>query len=209
MNFNQGDCSMSSSKQIILDAFNSEVYIQDKMDVQHTPLYDTVTVAAGAALNTLTSAFFTNVGAQSNKTLGLTNMTQSQKLPAPEAFSVFAVRLRWAENVFITDIQTILSRFALSLILGQKRYQLAPLWHFNAGGGPFVVTTRSSESWYANGVPSREAMHRLAIPIVIENQMTFSAQLEGTEYTMTASASGGTGITFQLLLDGFYARGIQ
>jgi len=52
-------------------------------------------------------------------------------------------------------------------------------------------------------------MHKLAIPIVIENQMTFFANLDGTEYTLTAAASGGTGITMQLLLDGFYARGIQ
>lgn len=205
----QGNCQMASNKQVIMDAFNSEIYIQDRMDVQHTPLYDTVTIAAGSALNNLTSQFFTNVGSQSNKTLGLTNMTQSQRLAAPEAFSIFAVRFRWAENIFRTDLDTILSRFALSLFLGQKRYQLAPLWHFNAGGGIFAVSSRSSESTYVNGLPGRESMHKLAIPIVIENQMTFFAQLDGTEYTMTATASGGTGITMQLLLDGFYARGIQ
>jgi hypothetical protein len=62
---------------------------------------------------------------------------------------------------------------------------------------------------YTNGYPSREAMHKLAIPIVIENQMTFYAQLTGTAATLTAGASGGTGATLQLLLDGFYARGVQ
>lgn len=210
LNSDSGDyCQMANNKQIIMDAFNSEIYIQDKMDIQHTPLYDTVTVAAGSPLNNLTSQFFTNVGAASNKTLGLTNMTQSQRLPAPEAFSIFAVRFRWSEDILLADLQTILNRFALSLFLGQKRYQLAPLWHFNAGGGIFAFTTRSTQSIYANGVPTREAMHKLAIPIVIENQMTFFAQLDGTEYTLTAAGSGGTGITMQLLLDGFYARGIQ
>jgi hypothetical protein len=52
-------------------------------------------------------------------------------------------------------------------------------------------------------------MHKLAIPIVIENQMTFEAHLTGTAFTTTAAAAGGTGITLTLLLDGLYARGIQ
>lgn len=199
----------AQQKQMIVDAFQSAIYVSDRMDVQHTPIYDTVTIAAGAALNTSTSAFFTSVGAQSSKTLAATNMTQSQRLPAPEAFSIFSIRLRWQENIFVDDLYNVLNGFALSLILGQKRYQLAPLWYFGAGGGVSAFTTRTSASFYTNGVPSREAMHKLAIPIVIENQMTFNAQFEGNSLTLTASASGGTGAIFQLLLDGLYARGVQ
>lgn len=205
----------ASQQQMIVDAFQSAVYVDNRMDVQHTPLYDTVTIAAGASLTTLASAFFTNVGPASSKTLAQTNMTQSQRLPAPEAFSIFGIRLRWSENVLPADILSILgygttnTGFALSLTLGQKRYQLAPVWYFSAGGGLYTTTTQSASSFIGNGFPSREAMHKLAIPIVIENQMTFSAQLEGSNYTMTGSGSGGTGVTFTLLLDGLYARGVQ
>lgn len=199
----------ANQQQMIVDSFQSATYVENRMDVQHTPLYDTITIAAGGTLSTLTSAFFTNVGPASNKTLAGTNMTQSQRLPAPEAFSIFGIRLRWAENILLADLLNILNGFALSMTLGQKRYQLAPLWYYSSGGGISGFTTTTATSVYSNGWPGREAMHKLAIPIVIENQMTFSAQFEGNTQTLTASASGGTGLTCQLLLDGLYARGVQ
>ncbi len=201
--------NMTDTQQMIYSAFNSQVYVSDRMDVQSTPLYDTVTLAAAGTVSTLTTAFFTNVGAASNKTLAQTNMTQSQKLPAPEAFSVFGFRLRWQENILLADLYTVLTNFALSFYLGQKRYQLGPLWYYNAGGGVNAVTTANTTTVLTNGVPTRESMHKLAIPVVIENQMTFYAQFEGTQQTLTAAANGGTGATFQLLLDGLYARGVQ
>lgn len=200
---------MTSQQQMILDAFQSEVYVSNRMDVQHTPIYDTVTIAAAASLSVLTSAFFTNVGPASLKTVALTNLTQSQRLPAPEAFSIFGFRLRWSEDILLADLTAILNGMCLEFYLGQKVYQRAPLWYFNAGGGIDGFSTRTASSVYTNGVPAREAMHKLAIPIVIENQMTFYAQLQGTALTMTASGGGGTGVTLQLLLDGFYARGVQ
>lgn len=200
---------MTPQQQMILEAFNSEVYVNNRMDVQHTPLYDTITLAAATTVNELTTSLFTDVGPASGKTMAQTNMTQSRKLPAPEAFSIFGFRLRWAEDVLLADLLNVLNGFCLEFYLGQKVYQRAPLWHFNAGGGINAFTTRTDASVYSNGVTSREAMHKLAIPIVIENQMTFYAQLAGTALTLTAGASGGTGLKLQLLLDGFYARGVQ
>lgn len=191
---------------MILDSFNSEVYVSNRMDVQHTPLYDTVTIAAGSALSVLTSALFTNVGPSSGKTLALTNLTQSQKLAAPEAFSIYGVRFRYSENISLLDIYNIINGFCLEFFLGQKPYQRGPLWYFNAGGGIWAMLTNSTTSILNNGTPGRNAMHKLAINVVIENQMTFYAQLNGNTYTLNG---GGTGITFQLLLDGLYARGVQ
>lgn len=202
-----------NTQAMIMEAFNSEVYIQNRMDVQNTPLYDTVAIAAAGTLSVLTSALFTNVGPASNKTLAQTNMTQGQRLPAPEAFSVFGIRFRVQEDILRADFLAILGSvtggFCLEFFLGQKVYNRAPLWYYSVGGGLNSFTTRTSESNYNNGVPTRESMHKLAIPVVIENQMTFFAQLNGTTYTATAAASGGTGITFQCLLDGLYARGVQ
>ena len=200
---------MTQQQQLIVDAFNSATYVENRMDVQHTPIYDTVTVAASAIVNETTSAFFTNVGPASAKTLALTNMSQSQRLPAPEAFSIFGFRLRWSENLFITDAITILNGMALEFWLGQKVYQRAPLWYFSPGGGLNAVTTVTDHEYLSNGAVTRESMHKLAIPIVIENQMTFFARLVGNPVTLTAAAGGGTGVTLQLLLDGFYARGVQ
>lgn len=203
---------MTQQQQMIVDAFNSDIYVNNRMDVQHEPLYDTVTIAAAGTLSTLTSAFFTNVGPASNKTLALTNVTQSQKLPAPEAFSIFGFRLRISEDIFITDLYTLMNGFALEFYLGQKCYQRAPLWYFSPGGGITgypALAAAAQASFYNNGVPHRESMHKLAIPLVIENQMTFMAQFVGTTQVLTAGGGGGTGATLVLLLDGLHARGVQ
>lgn len=191
---------------MIVDAFNSEVYVNNRMDVQHTPLYDTVVIAAGSSLSVLTSAFFTNVGAASGKTLALTNLTQSQKLAAPEAFSIFAFRFRYSENLSLLDIYNIINGFCFEFYLGQKVYQRGPIWYYNAGGGIWATTTASTTTILNNGNPGRSNMHKLAISVVIENQMTFYGQLNGNAYTLNG---GGTGITMQMLLDGLYARGVQ
>lgn len=203
---------MTSNQQTIVDAFNSQTYIQDQVDVQHTPIYDTVTIAAGGSLSSLTSAFFQNVGPQSGKTLALTNMNQPGRLQAPEAFSIFGIRLRLSEDIFRADMITIMNGFALQFIIGQKTYNLAPIWHYNPGGGitgTSALAAGATPSILGNGTPARTHMHKLAIPIVIENQANFSASLQGTAQTLTASGGGGTGATIQLLLDGLYARGVQ
>lgn len=194
---------MTPQQQMIMDAFNSDVYVNNRMDVQHTPIWDTVTITAGNPLSVLTSALFTNVGPASGKTLALTNMTQSQRLPAPEAFSIFGMRFRWSENTNFSDILTIVNGFCLEFWLGQKCYNRAPLWYYSVGGGLFDPGTAGV---LTNGVPGREAMHKLAIPIVIENQMVFYAQLQGNTVNLLST---GVGILYQLLLDGLYARGVQ
>jgi hypothetical protein len=212
---------MTPQQQMILDAFNSEVYVSNRMDVQHTPIYDTVRVAVATNVTAINTSFFTNVGPASAKTLAQTNMSQASRLPAPEAFAIFGFRLRWNEDILAADLASLLGNglgvggavtaggMCLEFSLGQKVYQRAPLWYFASGGGVNGFTTRTAESSYTNGIASREAMHKLAIPIVIENQMTFEAHLTGTAFATTAAAAGGTGVTLTLLLDGLYARGVQ
>ena len=201
--------SVPDSRAFIAGAFRSQTYIHDRIDVQHTPIYDTITVAAGAALTSGTQ-FFTNVGSASGKTYASTNMSQSQRLPSPEAFSIMSIKLRWSENILYADVISLLSNFAFEFWLGQKQYQRAPLWQYAAGGGINGATTVNNTGVYSNGLASREAQIGLAIPIVIENGMTFFGQLVGTSsQTFTASGSGGTGLTLTCLLDGLYARGVQ
>ena len=201
---------MTPQQSMIVDAFNSQVYVDNRMDVQHTPLYDTVVLSAASTLSVSASALFTSVGPSSGKTLALTNLTQSQKLAAPEAFSVFGFRFRYSENISLLDLYNIINGFALEFYLGQKVYQRGPLWYYNAGGGVYGTNNQTYSNTAGtilnNGMPGRSEMHKLAISVVIENQMTFFAQLQGNNYTLNAS---GAGLTYQLLLDGLYARGVQ
>lgn len=200
---------MTQSQATILESFMSRHYVPNQMAVQHTPLYDTVTIAAGGTLNQNTSSFFTAVGPAAGKTLAQTNMKQPSGLPAPQAFCIYAVRLLFSENVLLADLENILNGFALTLTLGDRAVQQAPLRYFPGGGGIDGFTTLNATSVYTNGTPTREAMHKLAIPIVIESVMNFEAHLDGNALTLTAAGSNGTGVTMQLLLDGLYAKGVE
>src|SRR5262249_4477980 len=118
----------------------------------------------------------------------------------------------------LADLLSILNGFALQFFLGQKPYNTGPIWHYNAGGGisgavlnggTVAAGLATPSTVFTNGWPGRDAMHRLAIPIVIENQMDFGASLQGNAFTLAAGGAGGTGAILVLLLDGLHARGIQ
>lgn len=211
--YQSGQQYTDANQAAILNAFNSSTYISDQVDVQDTPVYDTVTIAAGGSVSQNSVSFFTSVGSGSGKTLAQTNMVTNGKLNAPEAFSIMAFRLRWQENVLPADLYAVLSSLALQFTIGTKPYQTGPLWNYNAGGGIFGAltntTANTTTSLLSNGQPGRMHMHRLAIPLVIENQATFYANLVGSPVTLTAGGGGGTGLTLQLMLGGLYARGVQ
>jgi len=195
----------------ILQAFNGDSYINDQLDIQHEPIYDTVTLAAGTGVvNSTNAAFFVNVGANSSKTLAATNLNTSQRLDAPQAMSVQTIKIRWSELILAADLFSIVNGFASVLTVGIKPLNTAPIWQYPAGGGIFVPSTTANNVTYLNnGMPTREAQLRLMLPIVIGNQLNFSATLQGTAYTLTASGSGGLGLTLQYVMDGYHARAVQ
>lgn len=208
---------------LIATAFSSQVFASGALDVQHTPLYDTLSFAAGANV-TSGSTFFDNVGSASGKTYAQTNMEQSRRLPAPEAFAVLGIRVLYQANTagqtpLLSDIIQIQQNFALEFWLGQKYYHRAPLWTLSPGGGIWgfaaaattVAATTINTVSANNGSPSRSDMHRLSIPLTIETNGTFYARLVGTSSITLAAAgaTGGQGIQIMCLLEGLYARGIQ
>jgi hypothetical protein len=210
---------LAGVEQLINSSFLQQIMVTDKVDVQSEPIYDTITVAAAAALSNSNNVFFTNVGAGSNKTLADTNMTQSGLLPAPEAFSIWAFRMKNAENLLITDALALYNGFAFEFEMIQKKYQTGPLWNYNAGAGvwgaslfqPATVPTGVglNTAIVANGQPGRHAMHTLALRLPIENQTRFRGFLTGNSYTFSAAGAGGTGLRLTCLLDGLHARVIQ
>jgi hypothetical protein len=99
-----------------------------------------------------------------------------------------------------------LNGFVFEFWMGEKWYQRGFLEHFSAGMGIAGYTTKNAESFYTNGIPHRESMHKLAIPLVIANQMSFYGQLNGANYVLNAA---GAGFLLKAELVGLYARGIQ
>jgi hypothetical protein len=197
---------LSAQQQFILESFNSQTYVENRMNIQDTPLYDTVVLAAAATISPLTSVLFTNVGPQAGKTLALTNMATPQKLNAPQAFSIFSFTFRYSENIDLLDIWNVLNGFCYEFWMADKAQQRAPIWCHNAGGGIYGIATASQTTIMNNGMPGRSDMHRLGINLVIENQASFYALLNGNAYVLNA---GGTGITFQSVLRGLYAFGVS
>jgi hypothetical protein len=197
---------LSGSQQaFIMDQFNGTTYQPNAMDVQHEPLYDTYTAAAGAVIPNNTQFFTTPSG----KTINQTNVTTPKKLDAPEAFAVMGIRFHPLENILLADFVLIMNSFVLEFWIGQKYYNRGPLWHYNAGGGIAGFSDVSAASAYTNGLTGRPHMHELAINIVIDNQASFYGNLNGVQLTLATANNGGTGATLEMLLDGLHARGVQ
>ena len=195
----------------ILSYFNPEV-VSPQLDLTHTPLYDTFTIAAGSALTEATSALFTTQLGAGGKTLAQTNMKFSNRLQTGEIFAVMTFQLRIAENILFADLLQVLNGFVFRFFLGtDKPFQVIPIWACPAGGGVsgYAATTVAATTLAAttNGVPTNQAVRTLATPIPIDSNMNFSANLGGTaSYTLTAGGGGGTGLTFVCLMDGIYGR---
>lgn len=202
--------AITTQQMFIIESFRGQIYISDELDVQDTPVYDTDTYTAGATINTPNSQFFSNVESGAGKTYAQTNMQENRRLAAPEAFSVFGVRLGWSEDILRADLQTFLNSWAYEFWLGQKNYQRANVRHFSSGWGIAGYTTRSSESFYTNGSPGRGSMNMVMVKLVIANQMSFYGQLNGAQsQTLATTANNGNGLILLNELVGLYARGVQ
>lgn len=203
--------SVQNQQAYIFAQFNGTTYQPNAMDVQHEPIYDTYTLAAGTGniIPNLTQ-FFTN---PQNKTINQTNVQRPKQLDAPEAFACMAIRFHPLESILLADLVNLYNSFVLEFWIGNKWYNRGPLWHYNAGGGvagiASTTATNTTISAYTNGAPGRNSMGTLEINIVIDNQASFFGQLNGVAVTLTAAASGGTGATLMMLLDGLHARGVQ
>lgn len=191
--------------EALKQAFNGRTFEDNRLDIQDTPLYDTITLTTGQSVNPNSTSFFTNVTAASGKTLADTNMTRNGELSAPEMFSIKAISIIIWPDISITDMLEVTKKLALSFTLGKKVLIEAPIPHFGAGGGISAFTTATATSLYSNGVPSQESFVKLAAPIVIESNVNFSAQLQGTAYTL----AGAAGMRMQLKFSGLYAKGVQ
>jgi hypothetical protein len=187
---------------MIMEAFRAEEYIKDQMDVQAEPIYDTVTVAQGVAIaqGSTTAQFFKNI---QNKTLNLTNMTESGQLMNPEALAIFAYRYYIDPRNAVIDAENVMAGFAFVFTMGRKPYQTIPLWQIPQGGGLDLMGTGSTV--IHNGRPTKEAIRPIAITLVLEQGVNFVGDLIGPNYTIYSSF----GFINMMNLDGLHARGIQ
>ena len=195
------------------------------IDVQQMPLYDRVIVAA-ATLTTNPITFFTvpsgsGTGISGVKQIWDTNLTQAARLEAPRSFMVRAVRFYIEPDTTLTDLIALYKNYVLALIVGDKQYQLAPLWFFPQGGGAYsqgnLTTARLAstitEQFYGNGSPDPNAINVIAenLAVKIEQGENFRVELQGNPFTTQAAAGTtfGTGLNMRCVLDGVLSRQVQ
>lgn len=193
----------SQQQNMIMEAFRAEEYIKDQMDVQAEPIYDTITLASAdtIAQGSTTAQYFKNI---QNKTLNLTNMTESGQLMNPEALAIFAYRFYLDPRNEVLDCENVLAGFAFVFTMGRKPYQTIPLWMIPQGGG-LDLQGCCDTCIVHNGRPTKEAIRPIAITLVLEQGVNFVADLIGPNYII----DGTQGFISQTNLDGLHARGIQ
>lgn len=193
----------SQQQNMIMEAFRAEEYIKDQMDVQAEPVYDTITLAAAdvIAQGGTNAQYFKNI---QNKTLNITNMTESGQLMNPEALAIFAYRFYLDPRNSVLDSENVLAGFAFQFTMGRKPYQTIPLWMIPQGGG-IDLQGCCDTCVVHNGRPTKEAIRPIAITLVLEQGVNFVADLIGPNYTIDSAG----GFISQVNLDGLHARGIQ
>jgi len=179
--------------------------------------WDTQTYTSGTT--TALTNFF-NVRA----TPDLSNMEVAFQLAAPKAFLVRAIRffvktrpqaatLPAAGNPSLgvyDNVAQLINTGVMSLTIGNKTYDLEPLWCLTAGGGAFGAmaggaSTTVNYDYAQNGMPDPRAVNTLSKPLFIGPQINFNARID---WAAALTLQGGN-VTLCLLLDGDLLRPVQ
>jgi hypothetical protein len=215
--------TLTAQQAYIMQSFQSQVYIQNQMDVQDEPIYDTLTFPTGGVINPTTAAWFASVGPAApiyagsaiNKTLAQTNLTKQNTLIAPEAQAIYEYRIQFNESIDPRDMLAItgaqagaaapITGFAFQFSMGTKAYQTGPVALYQAHFGVNFQGTAAGQSFLQNGFPSSMGAEALSVNLVIENEESFYGYLQGLAYTVL----GTNGVSMKLLLMGLHARPIR
>lgn len=155
------------------------------------------------------------------------NMEVAFQLPAPKAFLVRAVRFfvkhrprsiaraaaASAQTGAMDNIAQLINTGVWLFTVGNKQYNMEPLWCLTAGGGACGVLALQGATadpggaadYAQNGVPDPRAVNTLSKPMFLQPQINFTATV--TWPAAITLAGGDTPICF--LLDGEQVRPVQ
>lgn len=182
--------------------------------------WDTQTYVSGTT--TALTNFF-NVRA----TPDLSNMEVAFQLAAPKAFLIRAIRFFVKQRPqavtpagisgsalgAFDNIAQLINTGVMTLVIGNKTYDLEPLWCLTAGGGASGVlamsgggaTTLDSMDYAQNGISDPRAVNTLSKPLFIGPQINFNCRID---WAAALTLQGGN-TTLCLLLDGDLLRPVQ
>jgi hypothetical protein len=142
----------SARQQRIIDRFHGQLYDSNRLDVQTGRLWDCICYAAGGTFTIQNGTFFTNVDRSSGKTYLETNLYQSKKLDAPEAFAIERVIFTFSKSADPLDVAMCWDEMWWQFFLGQKCYLWSPLAHMQTVKEPLspIRICDFCKSVYAN-----------------------------------------------------------
>lgn len=193
------------------------------IDIENQPVYDTNTLAAGAAFPSTLSFFQTPKG-QSGKTYLQTNMVNAGLLPAPQTLSIRDYKLIVRNDAVPPDLFNFLYNTWLDFWIGGKEYFTGPSVLWTAGSGGVVnaaamvgqsPTTGGANYFYSssNGLQDQRNVFSLSRPIQIGSLETFYLNINcPTSFNLVAASAtpvAGTGLTVIAVLDGELVKAVQ
>jgi hypothetical protein len=192
------------------------------LDVIHGFLWDSIEFDRGATIDRANSFFFRRPISES-RTWCDTNMVTSSRLDAPEQFSIQRILFTFSKLCLDVDTFTIMESFMFRFWMGCKYFVSTPIISLPTVSVPTapIKTCEYCQSVYANQeeCPRCGATHftlssvgdcggtqyvmDLAVPLLIVNQMSFYATLEGNQYTFQSK------FKMWVHLEGLHAREVQ
>ena len=184
---------------------------------RHQPFYDTLIRTYGASPTAVANStrLFGNANVGN---VALTNLQVAGQLASDQTYVILALRCYLyfnGTNRRVLYLQ-VSSQLYFTLTVGDKPQFQCPAWYLPAGGG--IYGFDSGTAIFNNGVPSQEAILKLARPIMVPVRQNFSVTAEffttGSEDIRNGATSLNTGaasdekiITF--MLDGLQTRDVQ
>lgn len=184
---------------------------------RHQPIYDTLIRTTGDPSTDLPSSkkIFGNANVGDT---ALTNLTTAGQLSSDKTYVVLAIRcyLFFEGTNARKNYQQVSSQLWLTLTMGDKPQFQAPAYYFPAGGGVYGSGANSNDDpVYSNGIPSQDAILKLARPIIVPVRQNFNCNMEFfTTGTTDARDTLNNGATddqkiIMVMLDGMETRDVQ
>jgi hypothetical protein len=184
---------------------------------RHQPFWDSLIRTTGNPTVPLQNS--TNLFGNSNVgNLALTNLQVAGQLASDQTYVILALRawLYFNGTNRRANYLRVNSQLYWTLIVGEKPMFQAPCWYFPAGGGTWGFdATPGTGSIFSNGVPSQEALLKLARPVVVPVRQNFAVQASFFPMGTVSALDGlNTGATddekeIKFVLDGLQTRDVQ
>ena len=180
----------------------------------HQPFWDTLIRTTGAPAVPLapSTRLFGNANVGN---LALTNLQVAGQLASDQTYVILSLQCwqYYDGTNSRTFYQQVTSQLYFTLNLGDKPMFQAPIWYVPAGGGVFGFD--STDAIFNHGWPSKDAILRLARPIVVPVRQNFNVNMEffavGTTNVLTLinGAAADDQIVILFNLDGLQTRDVQ